>query len=98
MMNGLNGIEVCEKLKSDIRTNHIPLILLSAKTTNESKVQGLKAGADVYLIKPFNIEVLKMQIDSLIKTEKESIRNLKNLFTIPLQLKSQMLMRNLLKM
>ena len=67
MMNGLNGIEVCEKLKSDIRTNHIPLILLSAKTTNESKVQGLKAGADVYLIKPFNIEVLKMQIDSLIK-------------------------------
>ena len=98
MMNGLNGIEVCEKLKSDIRTNHIPLILLSAKTTNESKVQGLKAGADVYLIKPFNIEVLKMQIDSLIKNRERIHQNLKNLFTIPLQLKLQMLMRNLLKM
>lgn len=67
MMPGVDGIEVCDTLKSDIRTSHIPFILLSAKTTNESKVAGLQAGADVYLVKPFNMDVLKMQVSSLLE-------------------------------
>lgn len=67
MMEGLDGIEVCKQIKNDIRTSHIPFILLSAKTTNESRVEGLEAGADVYLIKPFDMNVLKMQLVSLLK-------------------------------
>jgi DNA-binding response OmpR family regulator len=62
MMPGIDGLEVCRQVKKDILINHIPFILLSAKTTNESRVEGLQAGADVYLIKPFNMDVLKMQI------------------------------------
>lgn len=70
MMPGIDGIEVCRELKKDISTNHIPFVLLSAKTTNESRIEGLKAGADVYLIKPFNMDVLKMQINSLLENRK----------------------------
>jgi DNA-binding response OmpR family regulator len=67
MMPGIDGLEVCRQVKKDILINHIPFILLSAKTTNESRVEGLQAGADVYLIKPFNMDVLKMQINSLLE-------------------------------
>ena len=70
MMPGIDGIEVCREVKNDINTNHIPFILLSAKTTNESRVEGLQAGADVYLIKPFNMDVLKMQVSSLLENRK----------------------------
>jgi signal transduction histidine kinase/DNA-binding response OmpR family regulator/ligand-binding sensor domain-containing protein len=70
MMPGLDGIEVCKEVKNDINTNHIPFILLSAKTTNESRVEGLQAGADVYLIKPFSMDVLKMQVNSLLENRK----------------------------
>jgi DNA-binding response OmpR family regulator/nitrogen-specific signal transduction histidine kinase len=70
MMPGVDGIEVCREVKNDINTNHIPFILLSAKTTNESRVEGLQAGADVYLIKPFNMDVLKMQLSSLLENRK----------------------------
>ncbi|MDG1760539.1 MAG: two-component regulator propeller domain-containing protein [Flavobacteriaceae bacterium] len=70
MMPGMDGIEVCREVKNDVSTNHIPFILLSAKTTNESRVEGLQAGADVYLIKPFNMDVLKMQINSLLENRK----------------------------
>lgn len=70
MMPGIDGLEVCRQVKKDIQINHIPFILLSAKTTNESRVEGLQAGADVYLIKPFNMDVLKMQISSLLENRK----------------------------
>jgi signal transduction histidine kinase/DNA-binding response OmpR family regulator len=70
MMPGIDGLEVCRQVKKDIQINHIPFILLSAKTTNESRVEGLQAGADVYLIKPFNMDVLKMQVSSLLENRK----------------------------
>ena len=67
MMPVMDGMELCARVKGDISTSHIPLILLTAKTTVEAKVEGMKSGADVYLEKPFAIEQLHMQIENLLR-------------------------------
>lgn len=61
-----NGYEVTETLKNDLSTSHIPLILLTAKTGLESKIQGLRRGADVYLTKPFRSDELVAHIENLL--------------------------------
>ncbi len=68
MMPELNGLDLCAALKSDIRTNHIPVILLTARGASYQMMQGLKAGADAYVIKPFDIRVLELKIKNLIHT------------------------------
>jgi YesN/AraC family two-component response regulator len=72
MMPRMDGIEMSKKIKSDIRTSHIPLIILSAKTGEESKLDGLMAGADDYITKPFNQEILQIKIFNLIETRKRN--------------------------
>lgn len=67
MMPEMDGMELCGKVKSDVSYSHIPVILLTAKTTLESKVEGLECGADVYIEKPFSIKQLHMQIENLLK-------------------------------
>lgn len=67
MMPEMDGFELCEKIKSDLEYSHIPIILLTAKDTIQSKIEGLNAGADVYIEKPFLIEYLNAQIESLLK-------------------------------
>lgn len=67
MMPEMNGLELCAKIKSDIDYSHIPVILLTAKTTLESKVEGMECGADVYVEKPFSIKQLRMQIENILK-------------------------------
>jgi YesN/AraC family two-component response regulator len=62
MMPEMDGIEMCQRIKNDQRTCHIPLILLTAKASNESKLSGLDLGADDYIIKPFNKHELKLKI------------------------------------
>lgn len=62
MMPEMDGIQMLSKIKMDIRTSHIPVILLTAKTVEESKLIGLQAGADDYLIKPFNRSELLLKI------------------------------------
>lgn len=62
----MNGIELCKKLKSDKRTNHIPVILLTALTGEEEQIKGLETGANDYLTKPFNFEILHAKIKNLL--------------------------------
>jgi DNA-binding response OmpR family regulator len=67
MMPKKNGFELCETLKQDVKTNHIPIILLTAKASQQDKISGLSIGADAYLTKPFNKEELLIRINQLIE-------------------------------
>jgi len=70
MMPEKSGYEVCKTLKQDPRTSHIPIILLTAKSTQADKVEGLKYGADAYLAKPFDKEELIIRLEKLVETHR----------------------------
>jgi ligand-binding sensor domain-containing protein/signal transduction histidine kinase/DNA-binding response OmpR family regulator len=70
MMPKMDGLELCQKLKSDLKTSHIPVILLTARSDNNSMVEGLETGADDYVPKPFNLDILKAKIKSIIENRK----------------------------
>ncbi|NLR67522.1 substrate-binding domain-containing protein [Chitinophaga varians] len=67
MMPQTDGLQMAQILKTDIRTAHIPIILLTAKTTDEQKVAGLKTNVDAYITKPFNNEVLEVTVHNLLE-------------------------------
>jgi signal transduction histidine kinase/CheY-like chemotaxis protein len=73
MMPGKDGFEVCATLKSDERTDHIPIILLTAKVTTEDRLAGLSHGADAYLAKPFNEKELFIRLNQLVLLRKKLI-------------------------
>jgi len=66
MMPEIDGYELCRLIKSDVAHSHVPIILLTAKNTLQSKIQGLEQGADAYIEKPFSPEHLHAQINSLL--------------------------------
>lgn len=70
MMPELNGFELCKAIKSNIITSHIPVLLLTAKTENEQKIEGYSYGADAYITKPFDIDSLKAQVKQIIQNRK----------------------------
>jgi len=71
MMPKMSGFELSGKLKSDIRTSHIPLIILTALNDFESKKTGFEQGGDVYLSKPFSPELLEFQVHNLLNTQRK---------------------------
>ena len=66
MMPGMDGMEMCRRVKADVMTEHIPVILLTAKGDEESRAEGYAAGADGYINKPFSVKTLRTRISSLI--------------------------------
>jgi YesN/AraC family two-component response regulator len=66
MMPVMDGFELCLRVKSDIKTSHIPILMVTAKGMQIDKVKGIDSGADVYLNKPFNMKVLKSHLNQLI--------------------------------
>lgn len=67
MMPGIQGTEVCARLKNSSKTSHIPIILLTAKGTIDDELTGLTTGADDYISKPFNFRILEARVHALIK-------------------------------
>ena len=70
MMPKLDGFTLLEKLKTDERTSHIPVILLTARAASEDKIEGYKTGADAYIMKPFDTNELKARIKNLLEQRK----------------------------
>lgn len=67
MMPGVDGMEVCQQIRSNELTSHIPIIIVSARVTDDDRIKGLKMGADAYLCKPFNDEELRVRVDKLLE-------------------------------
>lgn len=77
MMPEMDGTTLCAKLKSNINTNDVPIILLTAKSREEDQLEGLQTGADAYILKPFNMDILHRNIINLLTVR----RTLRNKFT-----------------
>lgn len=105
MMPEMDGITLCKRIKSNSNINHIPVILLTAKTTDQDKAEGFETGADAYVVKPFNIELLIKQVIGLIENRKRlEIKPLENeenkalLETEPLKSSDKLLLEKILKL
>ena len=79
MMPVMDGLEFCKRLKTDTATCHIPVILLTARNLNSQRIEGYENGADAYITKPFNGELLKSRMDNLLRSRSR----LKDLFGQP---------------
>ncbi|MFN8347619.1 MAG: ATP-binding protein [Spirosomataceae bacterium] len=86
MMPRLDGFGFCQALKSDLRTNHIPIVMLTAKATLKDRLEGLDIGADEYLSKPFNTEELLVRVRNLLK-QRQLLQQKYN--TLPAEVKAE---------
>jgi signal transduction histidine kinase/DNA-binding NarL/FixJ family response regulator len=82
MMPEVDGYELCRVLKKDINTSHVPIILLTAKASDENVIQGLETGADNYITKPFNTRMLLARIKNLIELRKQLHMNVDREMTL----------------
>lgn len=78
MMPGIDGMELCRRIKSNICWSHIPVILLTAKGAEESRIEGLELGADDYITKPFNYQLLRLRIHKFIELFKRNHKMFNN--------------------
>lgn len=75
MMPRMNGTDMCRRIKENIETSHIPIILLTAWSTDEGRATGYKAGADAYIAKPFDMEVFLARISNLLEKQEKRQRD-----------------------
>ena len=84
MMPKMDGIELCRRIKTNIQTSHIPVILLTARTADDIKINSYEVGADSYMSKPFNFDMLMVRIEKLIEQqEKRKLEFSKNIEVNP---------------
>lgn len=76
MMPVMDGLAMCQRLKTDINTSHIPVIILTARASDEARIEGYKVGADSYIAKPFNYDVLETRIATLLAKAAEQRQRL----------------------
>ena len=77
MMPIMDGVEMCKTLKTDVNTSHIPVIILTAKSGIENEKEGLETGADEYLLKPFDVDLLKLRLNNILRTKQQWIQKFK---------------------
>jgi DNA-binding response OmpR family regulator len=70
MMEGIDGLELCRRLKNDPAYAHIPVVLLTARQEESAQLEGLESGADDYIVKPFNMEALRARLRNLLETRR----------------------------
>ncbi len=85
-MPEITGPELCKQIKSDLNTSHIPFIMLTARTSDKDQIESFEMGADAYLTKPFNMDILLLRIQKLIEKQQERM----NLFKKAIVIKPQM--------
>ncbi|MDR0745902.1 MAG: response regulator, partial [Mediterranea sp.] len=78
MMPEMDGLELCERLKGNLETSHIPIILLTAKSGTDDRIDCYNAGADGYISKPFDLKVLEARISNFITNKKDKQREFKS--------------------
>lgn len=71
MMPKVDGIELCRRVKTNVQTSHIPVILLTARTADDIKINSYEVGADSYMSKPFNFDMLMVRIEKLIEQQEK---------------------------
>jgi signal transduction histidine kinase/ligand-binding sensor domain-containing protein/DNA-binding response OmpR family regulator len=81
MMPEMDGIDFCKAIKNNIRTSHIPIILLTAKSSITHHKEGIGTGADAYITKPFSPEILELTVHNLLQSCENLMRFYRNLFT-----------------
>ena len=73
MMPEMDGIELCDRLKNNLATSHIPVILLTAKSDEESTMAGFKSGAEAYVAKPFDPQLLALRVKNILRARRAYI-------------------------
>ncbi len=81
----ISGFEICEMVKNDERTSHIPVLMLTALKTDEAHLKGLKSGVDMFLTKPFNLSVLFQSIETLLYNRKKLQKSFKDSATVEVE-------------
>jgi signal transduction histidine kinase/DNA-binding response OmpR family regulator len=75
MMPQMDGLELCKRIKNDLSTSHIEVILLTAKNTEDDRIASYEAGADAYIAKPFEMKVLEARISNMVKKRQQRLTN-----------------------
>ncbi|PWJ41795.1 hybrid sensor histidine kinase/response regulator transcription factor [Sediminitomix flava] len=89
LMPKMNGLELCKLVKSDIKTSHIPVVLLTSRTSTDERIEGLEVGADTYISKPFEMKHLIASIQNVLNNRQKLRERFQVAYPIPLDKKQQ---------